>query len=623
MPHEIAAAGAPFRPVRLAAPAVTVETRADGSLLLRAADPLAPCETQLGDLLRRQADLRPETIFLAERDGAADGRGGWRTVTYAEARERADAISQALLDRGLSADRPVMILSGNSIDHALLTLGAMQVGIPVAPVSPAYSLMAGTTGADFGKIAAIRDLVRPGLVYAGDAAAFAGVLGGVDFGDAEIVTGAAVADLAATAPGPAVAAAYAAVTPDHVAKYLFTSGSTGVPKGVVNTQRMLCTNQQMNAQQYLFVHDTPPVVVDWLPWNHTFGGNFVFNLMLKTGGTLYIDDGNPRPDLVARTARNLAEIAPTIYFSVPAGYAALLPHMARDAGLRSRFFDRLALLFYAGAALPRETWAAWQALAVEETGHRIVMATGYGSTESAPAIVGTHWPLERAGTIGIPSPGATVKLVPVDDGTPNKFEIRGGGPGITPGYLGRPDLSEDAFDAEGFFRFGDAVALADPDDPAAGLVFAGRLTEEFKLATGTWVAAGALRPEIVGVAAPVLRDAVICGHDRAFIAVLAWPDPEGCRRIADAAPDAPVADLLAHPAVRAHIARALITHNEANPGSSRQVRRLLLLATPPDPAAHEITDKGYINQRMALQNRAAEVERLFAETPDKDVIVIE
>jgi feruloyl-CoA synthase len=615
MPHETARANAPFRPVRLADPTVTVETRADGSILLRSADPLGTFETQIGDLLRRQADLRPDTVFLAEREGG----DGWRTLTYGAARQQADAISQALLGRGLSAEHPVMILSGNGIDHALLVLGAMQVGIPAAPVSPAYSRLAGTSGADFGKVEAIRDLVRPGLVFAGDAAAFVGVLGGVDFGDAAIVTGDAFADLLATAPGPAVERAYAAVTPDHAAKYLFTSGSTGVPKGVVNTQRMLCANQQMNVQQYPFVADTPPVIVDWLPWNHTFGGNFVFNLVLKSGGTLYIDDGNPRPDLVARTVRNLAEISPTIYFSVPAGYAALLAPMARDAALRRRFFDRLALLFHAGAALPRETWQAWQALAVEETGSRIVMATGYGSTESAPAIVGTHWPLERAGTIGIPSPGATVKLVPVDDGTPNKYEIRGGGPGITPGYLGRPDLGDDAFDAEGFFRFGDAVALADPADPAAGLIFAGRLTEEFKLATGTWVAAGALRPEIVGM---VLRDAVICGHDRAFVAILAWPDAEGCRRIAGAAPETPVAALLAHPAVRNHIARALAAHNAANPGSSRQVRRLLLHEAPPDPAAHEITDKGYINQRMTLQNRAGEVSRLFAATPDADVIVV-
>ena len=613
MPPDAAAPLPPFRPVRLADPAVTAEAHADGSLLLRSGHALQPYETQLGDMLRRQADERPDAPFLAERAGAA----GWRTLTFAEVRESADRVSQALLDRGLGPERPVLILSGNGIDHALLTLGAMQVGIPVAPISPAYSLM--TT--DFGKVAAIHDTVRPGLVYADAAAAFAGVLAGVDFGDAAIITNESFADLLATPPGPAVETAFAAVTSDHHAKYLFTSGSTGVPKGVVNTHRMLCANQQMNAQTYLFALDTPPVVVDWLPWNHTFGGNFVFNLILKTGGTLYIDDGSPRPDMVSRTVRNLAAVSPTVYFSVPAGYAALLPALRRDTDLRTRFFERLQLLFYAGAALPRETWDAWQALAVEATGTRIVMATGYGSTESAPAIIGTHWPLEQAGNIGAPTPGATVKLVPLE-GQTNRYEIRGGGPGITPGYLHRPELTKAAFDEDDYFRFGDAVELADPADPAAGLVFAGRLTEEFKLATGTWANAGALRPELVGACAPALRDAVVCGHDRAYVALLAWPDAAGCRQIAGLVDDAPLTEAMAHPAVRAHIEAALTRHNAANPGSSRQVRRLLLLATPPDTAAHEITDKGYVNQRMTLANRSADVERLFAEASDRDVIVV-
>jgi feruloyl-CoA synthase len=515
-------------------------------------------------------------------------------------------------------ERPVMLLSGNSLDHALLTLGGLVAGVPVVPVSPAYSLMS----QDFAKVRYIADLVRPGLVYAADGAAFGRVLDAVDFGDAELVISVGGGDatpfsqLLDTTPTGGVEQALSAVGPDDVAKVLFTSGSTGMPKGVLNTHRMLCSNQQSLAQIWPFTERTPPVLVDWLPWHHTFGGNHNFNLVLKRGGSLYIDAGRPAPQLIETTVRNLAEIAPTIYFNVPAGYAELLPHLERNAELRANFFSRLELIFYAAAALPQELWARLETVSAEARGEPVMMTSSWGLTETSPLATSAHFRVARAGVIGVPVPGVEVKLAPVE----HKQELRVRGPNVTPGYLGRPDLSEAAFDEEGFYRTGDAGRLEDPDDPAKGLVFDGRLTEDFKLMTGTWVFAGQLRVAALDATAPLLQDAVVCGHDREYVALLAWPNVAAARELLGD-PGADAQTLVQAPQLIERVRAGLAAHNRTHTGSSMRIARVLLLAEPPSLDANEITDKGYVNQRATRERRRADVSRLYAEPPPREIIV--
>ena len=429
-----------------------------------------------------------------------------------------------------------MILSGNSIDQALLTLGGFLAGVTVVPVSPAYSLMS----QDYGKVKHIAALVKPGLVYAADAGPFGGVLSAVDFGGAELVlskgNGATRVRRAcsSTRPTAAVDEALRAVGPDSVAKILFTSGSTAMPKGVINTHGMLCANQQSLAQIWPFTAETPPVLVDWLPWNHTFGGNHNFNLILKRGGTMYIDAGRPAPPLIPITVRNLTEIAPTIYFNVPAGYGALLPFLERDADLRARFFERLDLIFYAAAALPQDLWTRLENVAREARGEPVMMTSSWGLTETSPLATAAHFPIDRAGVIGVPVPGVEIKLTPVED----KLEMRVKGPNVTPGYLGQPELTAKAFDEDGWYRTGDAGKLEDDEDPNKGLVFDGRVVEDFKLMTGTFVSVGNLRIAALAAASPLLMDAVVCGHDRDYVGLLAWPKLGAAREIAGE-PDAP------------------------------------------------------------------------------------
>ena len=602
----------PLRSISLATPSIASTPLSGGGVMLKSNDPLGSYETQLGDLMRSWAEARPDAIFLAERTPAGD----WRTISYSEARALCDAISQSLLDRGLGPEKPVMLLSGNGIDHGLLSFAAMQVGIPIAPVSPAYSLMS----TDFAKVKLIQELVQPGLVYAASGTAFEKVLAAVPFGDAEMVIGDEFQELTKATPGTGMEDAYRQVSGDAIAKYLFTSGSTGTPKGVINTQRMLCSNQQMSVQQIPYYMDVAPVMVDWLPWNHTFGGNYVLNLALKTGGTLYIDEGKPAPGLIEKTAANLKAIAPTAYYNVPAGYGMLLPFLENDKALRENFFSRVGLIFYAAAALSADLWQRLERLAIETTGERIVMVSAFGSTESAPLMTGAHWLVSQAGNVGNVTPGAEVKLAPDE----NKLEIRGRGPNITPGYLGRPDLTEAAFDADGFFRFGDAMRLEDDKDASKGMLFDGRVAEDFKLASGTWVHPGVLRPDLIAAAAPVIQDAVIAGHDRDYIAALAWPNLAGLRSLIGAAEDADMAAAMSDTKTRDYIRDALRTHNQTSGGgSSRAVKRLLLMAEPPQIDADEITDKGYVNQRATLERRGDLVQRLYAEEPDWEIIVID
>jgi len=517
------------RSLDLAPPRVETERRDDGSMVLRSPVPLGQYERHLGEMLRASARAAPDRTFLAERDG-----DGWRRLTYAAAVQSAEAVGQGLIDHGLGPARPVMILSANSVNQGILILGAHLAGVPLAPVSPAYS----TVSSDFQKLRSIFEQTRPGMIYVEQAAPFAKALAALAdaygslpvlvVGAGDLPAGAEAFDrLLAASPSSDLAAREAALGPESVAKYLFTSGSTGMPKGVINTHGMLTANQRMVETVWPFAAETPPVMVDWLPWNHTFGGNFDFNFVLKHQGSLYIDAGRPVPGLFQESLRNLTEISQTIALNVPAAYGQLLPHLERDAALRERFFARLQLVFYAGSALPADLWQRFEAVMENHLGEHLFFTTSWGSTETAPAATSAHFPIDRPGMIGLPLPGVEVKLAPIG----NKLEMRVKGANVTPGYLGDPDRTRDAFDEEGFFRMGDAGQLADADDPAKGLMFDGRVAENFKLTTGTWVAAGALRLALVAAASPVVQDAVITGHDRAAIGALVWLNPAGCRQI--------------------------------------------------------------------------------------------
>jgi feruloyl-CoA synthase len=602
---------------RFAEPAVEVEHRPDGGTILRSPRALGTAPRALGEKLAQWAAFMPHRVFLAERAGA-----DWRRVTYAEAHDAARAIGQALLNRGLGPDRPVMVLSDNSIDHALLALGAMHVGVPVAPISTAYSLVS----KDFVKLRAVAAQVAPGLVFAEDGTRYAAALAAIEDTGAAVAVSrnpppgmevTSIAALRATKPGQGLEDAFHRVGPDTIAKILFTSGSTGDPKGVINTQRMLCTNQTAVRQVWLFLEDRPPVILDWLPWSHTFGGNNNFNGILFNGGTIWIDDGKPAPGLIERTVENLRCVSPTIYFNVPRGFALLLDHLERDVALARSFFAELDLLCYAGAALPQSLWERIEALALKSVGHKPTFVSAWGTTETAPATCHVHYPLERAGNIGLPLPGCEVKLVPEGE----KLEIRVRGPNITPGYWRQPELTRAAFDAEGFYRPGDAMRLEDPSDPVRGLVFDGRIGENFKLLSGTWVTVGALRVAAIANCAPVIEDAVVTGHERDEVGLLVFPSLAGCRSLCPHLPqDAPLAELVEEPAVRAALAKGLARHNADAGGSSHRVGRAVLLRDAPSIDKGEITDKGYLNQRAVLRERAAIVARLHAEPRDPDVV---
>lgn len=613
------ARAAPLRPVRLGVPTPVLERRADGSIIVRTREPLGPHPANLIEPLQKWARLAPDRLFLTQR-GNDDG---WRRLTYAQALTTVQRIGAALLRRGLSPERPIAILSGNDIEQALLGLGAMLVGVPFAPISPAYSLLS----SDFGKLRTILGLLTPGLVFANDGLPFARALyATVPDGTELVVTRNPLGDRRTTLfseligdeDARGVAAAYADVTADTIAKFLFTSGSTGHPKGVINTHRMMCANQAMLAAGFAFVADEPPVVLDWLPWSHTFGGNHNFNMVLVNGGTLTIDDGNPTPPGVPKTIRNLREIAPTIYFNVPKGYEALIPYFRADKALRETFFSRLKMLFYAGAGLNQATWDEINDLAVATTGERIIFVSSLGSTETAPAALACSWDFDRPGNIGLPAPGVELKLVPSE----GKLEARLRGPHITPGYWREPALTQSAFDEEGFYKIGDALKFVDPNDPAKGFLFDGRIAEDFKLSTGTWVSVGPLRSRFIDHFAPYARDVVFAGPDRDDIAALVFADIEACRKLAGAGSDAAIGTLLAHPAVHGLFAERLTSLAKTSTGSSNRVARLVLLAEPPSMDKGEATDKGSINQRAVLKNRADVVEALYASPAPVQMIAL-
>ena len=591
---------------------------AGGGFLLRSRRELAPHDFNLARMFRRAVERAPTRLFLAERDGE-----GWRTLTYAQARREVDALAQALIDRGLRAERPVMIPSGNSLEHALLMLAGFTAGIPVAPISVAYSLQS----QDHGKLRDIARLLAPGMVYVSDTAPFAKAIAALPAGIELVASrnGAALpnvnafADLTQSKPGPAVEAALAATSPATIAKFLLTSGSTGAPKAVVNTHGMLAANQQALLQVWPFLETSDIVLLDWLPWNHTFGGNHNFNLVLRHAGTLYLDAGKPVPALIGETVRNLREVSPTIYFNVPAGYAALLPYLESDETLARSFFARLQLIFYAAASLPQDLWDRLEAIARRTTGRRVPMTSAWGATETSPLATAAHFTIDRPGIIGVPVPGIDLKLVPAA----GKLEVRVRGPHVTPGYWKNAELTAAAFDEDDFYRIGDAVRFADPSDPARGLMFDGRIAEDFKLATGVWVHTGALRVGALAAASPALQDCVVAGEGRACAGLLAWLNAAGCARLIGADSPPSLGELARHPAIRDHVRKALAKWNAEKVGSSLRIGRVLLLDDAPSIDVGEITDKGYINQRAALQHRAAAVERLFVDRPDPDVIVIE
>ncbi len=593
---------------------VDVEQRADGTLLLRSPQPLDVHARCIGEHLEHWANKAPERLFLAER--GADG--AWRELTYAQALREVRAIAGALLGRALGPERPVAILSENSIGHALLALAAMHVGIPVAPISPAYSLMS----RDFGRLRAAIALLRPGLVYVEDPKRFMPALRAIDWQGAQWLSGVSTSEegftrleqFATASEDGAVERAFQAVDPDTIAKVLLTSGSTGEPKGVINTKRMLCANQQQLLQVWPFVTREPPIVCDWLPWNHTFGGNHNFNLILANGGSLYIDEGKPVAGLIDRTIANLREASPTICFNVPRGFDMLVPALERDDALRAAFFRRLKVLFYAAAALPQNLWDRLDALSRRELGRRVHMVSAWGSTETAPLATAVHYPIDRPGIIGLPVPGCTLKLVP----SAGKLELRVHGPNVTPGYWRRDDLTRSAFDDEGFYRIGDAGRLHDPQRPEQGIVFDGRVAEDFKLSTGTWVHVGQLRVQAIAALDPIAQDVVVAGHDREAAALLVFLGP-GCGRIAHgASPE----ELTGHPAVHAHVHAALVRMAHEGGGSSTFATRALLMSAPPDIDAGEITDKGYVNQGAVLRWRAALVEELFADERSARVVAL-
>ena len=610
-----------FRKIEWLERDIAVERRPDGVIVLKSRIPLKPYEKHIPASLAKWARETPNRIWLAQRTGS---NRQWRKLSYGEAKRTVDALTQGLLDLNLGPGSPVAILSGNSIEHALMTMAAMQARLPAAPVSPAYSLMS----QDHLKLKYLFGLIKPDVVMVQDGPTFERALKALDLGGVTVIHVArpcegiksiAFAELAATPVTNDVEDSIARITPDTVGKLLFTSGSTGMPKAVINTQKMMCANAAMMMQvRPRDPHAPQATYLDWMPWNHTMGGNALFNPVLTEGGTLYIDDGRPVPGQIEETLRNLHEISPTYYANVPAGYAALAAAMEKDDALCRSFFRNLGMMAYGGARLPDDLYDRMQALAVRSTGERIVFYTGWGSTETAPTSTATYWDTERVGLIGLPFPGVELKMVPVGA----KYELRLRGINVTPGYFGRPDLTKAAFDDEGFYCIGDAGVFVDPDDPLQGIIFAGRVVEDFKLTTGTFVHVGSLRTDAIAAASPVVQDALVTGQDRPFVGLLAWPNLHACRQIVGN-PEASYEDVVKHPDVLACLKRGLEAHNRSSAGaSSLRIARALLMTEPASIDGNELTDKGYINQRAGLERRAQLVERLYADPPGEDVIIL-
>jgi feruloyl-CoA synthase len=614
---------APVRNVELGPLDLVLEQREDGTILGHSSEEEQSYSDNILQWLRYWGGAEPGHIFLAERP--APGAPGWNNITYAETYEKMRSIALALLNRNVSPERPVAVLSGNSIDHALVALAAMYIGVPYAPVSPAYSLIS----KDFAKLKHVLGLLTPGVIYVGDGVKFSAAIAAAVPPDVELIVSQnpppgrnatlfapLLAPIEEDADVVKLNKAHEAVEPETVAKILFTSGSTGLPKGVINTQKMLCANQAMIEYFMPFLIEEPPVLVDWLPWHHTFGGNQNLGLVLRHGGTMYIDRGNPLPAGIDESVRNLREVAQTLYFNVPRGFHVLLPYLQKDKELAKNFFGNLSFSFVASAGMSQEMFDALDAASVEACGERIMVLSGYGATETAPASLFSL--AGRSGGIGLPLPGVLMKLVPNE----GKLEVRLKGPNVSPGYWREPELTAKSFDEEGYYITGDALRFADPKKPEEGFVYDGRVVEDFKLSTGNWVSTGPLRAAFVAAFAPYVRDAAVAGHDQDEIGMLVFPDVEACRALApDLAKDASVAAVLAHQDVRTAFQTRLACLDEQATGSTNRVARLFLLEEPPSIDAHEITDKGTLNQRAVLENRASAVAELY-KSPSSEHIVL-
>jgi feruloyl-CoA synthase len=587
-----------------ATPEIVADRRADGSIWLKSTAPLQQGARCVGDWLEHWARQAPERIFLGERSSVD---APWTTVTYQDALRQARSIAAWVLAQGLSAEHPLVVLSDNSIDHALFALAAMHVGVPIAAISPAYSLVS----KDFDKLKSTISLLDPGAIYVSSMKAFAPALTAIKSrhaakivcGDAEGNDAISFRSVAATPETSAVAKAFAAIAPDTIAKFLFTSGSTGTPKAVINTQRMLTSSQQAKAQTWSFLEGAANdlVILDWLPWSHTFGANHNFNLVLRNGGTLYIDGGKPAPGLFATSLANLRSVMPTVYFNVPRGFDMLIAALRGDDELRRRFFGEVKFAFYAGAALPQNLWDAIEELSIKTAGRALPMVSAWGSTETSPLATDCHFQAKRSGNIGVPIPGTELKLVPSGD----KLEVRVRGPNVTPGYWNAPELTAQAFDADGFYLIGDAVTFADPDRPELGLFFDGRVAEDFKLNSGTWVSVGTLRVAAIAALAPLAQDIVVSGHGGDDVHFLVFPNIAACRAHAGLPESTDVSEVIGNESVRDGVALGLAKlRAQSSGGSSGHATRALLLAEPASVDGGEITDKGYINQRAVLTRRA-------------------
>jgi feruloyl-CoA synthase len=589
--------------------AATLTPRADGCTLVTSNEPLSPYPTRLTDRLIHWAATEPEHTLAAKRHQGGD----WRRISYREALHSARCIAQRLIDLKLSAERPVAILSDNDLEQLLLGLGCMLAGVPFAPISAAYS----TVSQDYGKLNHILGLLTPGLVFASSASGFGKAITATVAADATVVLTSgqldgrqtlSFADLLATVPTAQVDEAHAKVGPDTIAKFLFTSGSTKLPKGVINTQRMICANQQQILQCFPGLSQVRPVLIDWLPWNHTFGGNHNVGLTIYNGGTLYIDEGKPTPQLIGETLRNLREIAPTVYFNVPKGFEEIANALEADSALRDRFFSRVNMLFFAGAGLSQPVWDKLDSVAEKACGERIRMLTGLGMTETAPFAICANGTEVKSGYIGLPTPGMELKLVP----NAGKVEVRYRGPNVTPGYWRAPEQTAESFDEEGYYCSGDALKFIDPAQPNLGFAFDGRIAEDFKLDTGTFVSVGPLRARVIAAGDPCVQDVVVAGINRSQIGILIFPRLDSCRALAGLPAGAPTLDVLNAPPVVAFFQKLVNQMHASGTGSATRVARALVLVDPPSIDRGEITDKGSINQRMVLQHRDALVEHLYA-----------
>jgi feruloyl-CoA synthase len=609
----------PFKDLPMLPPRVYSHRRPDGAWIVRQLYELGEMHRSIAHLFEQRAGEHPARTLLAQRTQ----EGPWRKISYGEANASANAVAQALLDRGMGPDTPLLIISGNSIEHAVMMLGAMKARVPVAPVSVAYSLFS----QDHGKLKHVFALTKPKMVFADAGPVYAKALKVLAGEGVEIVTVLPAPELAQTSykslletnAGPAVRASMDKIDHETVGKYLFTSGSTGMPKGVIQTHGMMCA--VIAGQEALRSEpqdpDEIPESLEWMPWNHISAGNIGFNGALNAGGTIYLDNGKPIPGMFDETIRNLREVSPIVFGSAPIAFGMLAGAMEKDPALRDKFFSKLRYMGYGGATLSNDISERMQALAVAATGNRIPLTTMYGATETQGITV-VHWITDRVGLIGLPLPGITLKLVP----NGQKLEVRVKGPTVTPGYLNRPDLTKDAFDDEGYYKLGDAAKFVDPHEPAKGLNFDGRVTEDFKLSSGTWVSVGTLRAEAIAAASPLIQDCVVAGLDKDFIALLAWPNLAAAKEIAASNTATTPDEILRHPNVVSFLREKFAAHNKSAGGSSGKIARVMLMTEPPSIDGHEITDKGYVNQRATLDRRAKLVEALYAGNPPPDVVVI-